>query len=312
MNVKRLNIAIASPGDVSQEREAILRVCNRWNGRHDDVVLHPEMWEYKSVPTMGDSPQSILNKAIIEKSDLLIAILWTKLGTPTPTASSGTVEEIREFILAKGPRRAMLYFCTRDIPYDADALSLVKLKDFKKEIQSQGLYHEYKSVSDFERDVYSHLEAKVNEVLTGQLPLPEKRQSVTEESTKHAQPDERLRTLINFGVTLPEIAKNFQDRMAKFNAIGAGQDKFLDFGAHVYLSVAFGLDQFLTYSATSLDLPQRRVVESISARLKRLAMEKSDHINRFTEFWNEGSKIADDLKAHVKFLDSIGKIAIRT
>jgi len=170
--MKRVNIAIASPGDVQKERDAVLKVFTRWNDANNHTMLHPMMWESSAVPTLGAHPQHILNEQIIEKSDLLLAILWSKLGTPTLTASSGTVEEIREFITKKGPRRVMLYFCKRDLPYDTDPAELAKLRDFKEQMRSHGLYHEYVSLSDFERDLYHHLDGKIQEFESGQLPLP--------------------------------------------------------------------------------------------------------------------------------------------
>jgi hypothetical protein len=41
-----------------------------------------------SAPTLGDHPQTILNSQIIARCQLLVAIFWSKLGTPTPTATS--------------------------------------------------------------------------------------------------------------------------------------------------------------------------------------------------------------------------------
>jgi len=164
---QRVAIAIASPSDVQKERDAVLKVFNRWNDTNDLAFLHSKMWESSSVPTLGDHPQHILNHSIIEKSDLLLAILWSKLGTPTPTASSGTVEEIREFIKIKGPGRVMLYFCKRDIPYDTDPSDFVKLRDFKDQMRTQGLYHEFHTLEEFERDLYRHLDVKVDEFIRG-------------------------------------------------------------------------------------------------------------------------------------------------
>jgi hypothetical protein len=40
------------------------------------------MWEF-ATPELGDNPQTILNKQIIARSDLLVAVLHSKLGTPT-------------------------------------------------------------------------------------------------------------------------------------------------------------------------------------------------------------------------------------
>src|SRR4026209_2293015 len=111
----RVTILVASPGDVPDERETVPRVCARWNDCHDYATLHALMWETASTPEMGDHPQHVLDRQLIEKGDLLIAILWSRLGTPTPTAKSGTVEEIREFIKHKGPARVMVYFCNRHL-----------------------------------------------------------------------------------------------------------------------------------------------------------------------------------------------------
>ena len=128
--MKKITIAIASPGDVSDIRDAVIKVFTRWNDSHNDAMLHPKMWEF-AVPQMGGHPQTILNKGIIETSDLLIAIFWSKLGTPTPNAPSGTVEEIREFIRLKGAQRAMIYFCTRALPYDINPVELSRCENFR-------------------------------------------------------------------------------------------------------------------------------------------------------------------------------------
>src|SRR5713101_3675698 len=172
--MKRINIAIASPSDVQPERDAVLRIFTRWNEANDPITLHPVMWESASVPTLGAHPQQILNQKIIEKSELLVAILWSRLGTPTPTAPSGTVEEIQEFISEKGPGRVMLYFCKRNLPHDIDPAELARLQNFKKEMKLKGLLAEYETVSEFEGLLYRHLDHKVEELNRGELPLPPK------------------------------------------------------------------------------------------------------------------------------------------
>ena len=162
--MQRVNVVVASPGDVSEEREAVLKVFVRWNQAKSAVMLHPVMWESAGVPTMGDHPQHILDQQLLEGSDLLVAVFWARLGTPTPSALSGTLEEIREFIGRKGADRAMLYFCTRALPHDVDLTEVGRVRDFRDEMRLQGLVHEYSTVSDFEGDLYRHLDAKVASV----------------------------------------------------------------------------------------------------------------------------------------------------
>lgn len=166
--MQRVNIAIASPADVAAERDAVLKVFVRWNDANHHAFLHPVMWESASAPTMGDHPQHLLDEQIIDRCDVLIAIFWSKLGTPTPTADSGTAEEIREFINRKGPKRVMLYFCTRDLPYDVDPAELARLREFKTQMQPQALYHQYSTVDSFERDLYRHLDKKIKEFFLDQ------------------------------------------------------------------------------------------------------------------------------------------------
>ena len=307
--MQRINIAIASPGDVAGERDAILKVFTRWNDAHEHAFLHPVMWESASVPALGDHPQHLLNRQIIDKSELLVAILWSKLGTPTPTARSGTVEEIQEFMALKGPRRVMLYFCKRDLPYDIDPAELAKLQEFKAEMQSQGLYHEYSTVNEFEGVLYRHLDAKVQELLNGQLPLPQLVDQVPQvpSATEKQHADPRLREPIDFGTTLDRIADGFAARMDQFDAIdGCTQDKFLRLGAHVYNSVAMCLDRYLTFSAAGISAENRNVLETISARLKRLAAATSDYLQQpFPKYWADGREISDHLSAHVRFLSQM-------
>jgi hypothetical protein len=49
----------------------------------------------------------------VRDCDLVIAIFWTRLGTKTPRADSGTVEEISEHANAGKP--ALVYFSSRNV-----------------------------------------------------------------------------------------------------------------------------------------------------------------------------------------------------
>jgi hypothetical protein len=304
--MQRINIAIASPSDVQEERNAVREIFDRWNETHNEGFLHPKMWESSSVPTMGDHPQHILNPRLVDNSDLLIAIFWSKLGTPTPTADSGTVEEIREFIKKKGAGRVMLYFCTRPLPNKIDPSELARLRDFQAQMQSQGVYQEYEAVNDFERDLYFHLDQKVNELLTNQLPIPTIIESAPSKNidSKVLPADKRLHYPIDFGMTLSDISRGFSARMDKFDAIsGVSNDKFYTLGSHVYSSVAICVDQFLTYSASGMPERDRTVLDRISARLKRLASQIPDSKAPFPDYWNEGRDISNALSAHVLHLE---------
>jgi len=309
--MSRICVAVASPNDVPEEREIVPKVCLRYNDLHPDVDLHPLMWEHSSTPSVGDNPQAILNRDIIERSELLIAIFWTRLGTPTPSASSGTVEEIREFIKLKGPGRVMLYFCNQRLPYDVDFQELERLRQFRDEVKSQSLYWEYTTPQDFERDLTQHVPAKVRKLLNGELPLPTSPVTVARDPTfQHGSDvDPRLKVPLDFGSTVQNISSAFTTRMQTFRSLSAGPDKFRNLAAHVYTSVAICLDRYLTYSASSLDSPARAVIKEVSTGLKRLVACIDDYNSKaFNAYWDDGEKLASDLAVQVAHLQRLKKI----
>lgn len=154
---------IASPGDVSAEREIIRAVVADWNAMHSidkSAVLLPVAWESHAAPTVGDRPQAIINQQLLADCDLLIAAFWTRLGSPTGAAASGTVEEIEEHVSAGKP--AMIYFSNAPVRLDSvDAAQYQAVQQFKRELEPRGLYETYESIIDF-RD-------KLSRQLTSQM-----------------------------------------------------------------------------------------------------------------------------------------------
>lgn len=154
---------IASPGDVENERQITKQVIHEWNSLHSEntgIILIPISWETHSSPEIGDRPQAIINKQVLKDTDLLIGIFWTRLGTPTDEASSGTVEEIKKHVKTGKP--AMLYFSNNPAhPDSIDKDQYAKLKEFKKSMESRSLYHQYSTLSQFKEDLYRHLVLKV-------------------------------------------------------------------------------------------------------------------------------------------------------
>ena len=94
-------IMIASPGDVSAEREIATMVIYRWNAifaRANKHVLLPVKWETHSASDLGARAQQQINDRVLKFCDLLVGIFWTRLGTPTGESESGTAEEIKEHL----------------------------------------------------------------------------------------------------------------------------------------------------------------------------------------------------------------------
>ena len=75
-------------------------------------MLLPVGWETHATPAMGDRPQAIINKQILAGCDLLVAVFWTRLGSPTGAAASGTVEEIEEHLQRRQTCDALFFDST--------------------------------------------------------------------------------------------------------------------------------------------------------------------------------------------------------
>lgn len=119
-DAKAYKVMIASPIDVSEERGIIKQVIHEWNDLHafeKKIVLLPVGWETHSSPEMGDRPQAILNEQMLEDCDLLVGIFWTRIGTETGEAISGTVEEIEKHMSLSKP--VMLYFSDAQVRPDS-------------------------------------------------------------------------------------------------------------------------------------------------------------------------------------------------
>jgi hypothetical protein len=143
---------ITSPADVIQERKIVQEIIDEWNiinSKKQSVMIKALSWERDVYSSMKDgSGQESINKQILEETDVLIGIFWTRIGTPTGTYISGSVEEIEKHINANKP--TMLYFSNVPVQYDSvDQVQFSKLVDFKKKCLSKGLVSEFSSPGEF-------------------------------------------------------------------------------------------------------------------------------------------------------------------
>jgi len=72
---------------------------------------------------MGKPAQEFINEQVLEKADLLIAIFWTRIGTPTSEHASGTVEEIEKHIDSE--KTTMIYFSSQPVALDTTEATAV-------------------------------------------------------------------------------------------------------------------------------------------------------------------------------------------
>jgi hypothetical protein len=171
-----LPVMIASPGDVTEERDVIRAVLHDWNdvnAQASSVMLAAVGWDTHSSPELGARPQDLINERILKDCDLLIGVFWTRLGTPTGKAASGTVEEIEEHVAAGKP--AMIYFSSKPVaPDSVDADQYAQVKAVRTKWRSQGLIETYDSVEEFRSKLSKQLPLCLakNAYLQGILEIP--------------------------------------------------------------------------------------------------------------------------------------------
>jgi hypothetical protein len=145
-----IQVMIASPGDVHEYRAVARNVLHEWNYVHSapsQLVFMPVGWDTHSSPELGAPPQELINNRVLKDCDLLIGIFWTRLGTPTFNAASGTAEEIQRHVGAGKP--AMLYFSEQPVaPESLDVTQYAALKKFRAWCEERGLIEKFHSDDD--------------------------------------------------------------------------------------------------------------------------------------------------------------------
>jgi nucleoside 2-deoxyribosyltransferase len=162
-------ILIASPSDVTEEREIAVRAIQEWNdlnAAEQQLVLLPLRWETHSAPEYGKRPQEVINRQVVDYCDLLLGIFWTRVGSPTGVADSGTIEEI-ERVASKG-KPVMLYFSqARQDPENIDVEQLLKLREFKKKTFPRALVESYSTTNEFKDKISRQIEIQLRSLVAG-------------------------------------------------------------------------------------------------------------------------------------------------
>lgn len=173
--VNRYGVFIASPSDVSEERDIVVETINRWNVVNWDtrrILFAPLRYETGAVPTLAATPQDAISEQLLPKADYLIGIFWSRLGTPTKDYPSGTVEEIE----THPPNRTSVFFKDIKLSIDAgapDTMELIQqykdLKEWEKFLNQKGLNGTYSEPLELGTMVYQLLDTWANEA---RIPSP--------------------------------------------------------------------------------------------------------------------------------------------
>ncbi len=166
---------IASPGDVLQHRDVIETAVHDWNrsgeARRRGVVLLPVRWELDAVAALGIDGQSILTQQLLEPSDIVLGVFHSRLGSATPRAASGTVEEIER--AEELGLSVHVWIDAGPVPRDHDAGQLRRLKKYERRLQSRGLVPSFSGPLELRDKVTAALDHDVEQLLLRRVrPMP--------------------------------------------------------------------------------------------------------------------------------------------
>ncbi len=170
-----LEVLVASPSDVADERKILEDVVSEFNttwGDKNRVRLELVKWETHSRPGFGQDAQDVINQQVGDTYDIFLGIMWGRFGTQTGRAESGTEEEFNRAYsrLKEAPTSVQVMFYFKDAgiqPSKIDSDQLAKVQAFKVRIAEQygALYHEFETKDDFQTKVRIHLSKAVQDWL---------------------------------------------------------------------------------------------------------------------------------------------------
>lgn len=172
-----LQVFVASPGDVAEEREVLESVVaelNRTWSKSLGVRLELLRWETSTRPGIDSEPQAVINSQVGDEYDVFIGILWGRIGTPTSKAASGTLEEFERanarWEAAPDSIEIMIYFKDKAIkPSEIDGDQNNQVQNFKRSLGNEGVLHStFEGTENFESLVRAHLSAVAQKWSRGQ------------------------------------------------------------------------------------------------------------------------------------------------
>lgn len=166
--IQLFRVLLAAPADVTAEHELVAGAINDWNVQHGDsskARVELMSWRTHAHPEAGRRPQDLINRQFADRADLVLAIFWRRLGSPTGKAASGTVEEIER--AQRRGKQVMVYFSQRpgtekDPP---DSREQARIERFRRKLRQIALYSTYNDMREFEISVRKDLALVMREVV---------------------------------------------------------------------------------------------------------------------------------------------------
>lgn len=171
-SIRHYRVFVASPDDVKEERaslEDVVRELNLLWSKHLGVCLDLIRWETHAYPGVGSEPQAVIADQIGDDYDIFLGLMWTRFGTPTRSAGSGTVEEFNRAYqrhrLHPGTVGIMFYFKDAPVnPSSVDPGQLALIRKFQSSLGEKGtFYWTFLGRDDFASLIRMHLSRQMQQ-----------------------------------------------------------------------------------------------------------------------------------------------------
>lgn len=159
---RRIRIFVSSPGDLNDERDQCGVVVQELNTTlhallpKKGVELELIRWETHTHPDLTGEPQRVVDDQIETDYHIFVGMMWTRFGTSTSRAGSGTEHEFRSAYAGWEERRLpahlLFYFCEAPIPATLaweSADELKAINGFRTELGQKGLTGSYEVRANF-------------------------------------------------------------------------------------------------------------------------------------------------------------------
>lgn len=169
-----VKLVFCGPSDVEKEIIIGKEIVDQWNRLNSEarglLVKHLH-WQTDTYPDLSDRAQNVINRQLIDESRILVAVFWSRFGTPTGVAASGTQEEILR--AANLGRKVMVYFSDLEQPSNAEAGQLELLWQFRQSLRLRGIASSFSSRNQFRKNFETHLALALNAM----EPIPQRPRS---------------------------------------------------------------------------------------------------------------------------------------
>ncbi len=203
---KIINTFVASPSDTAEERVILDSVIKEFNVTWADFVgmrIDIIKWETHTWPTIHSDAQTAINEQIQDDYDIFIGIIKKRLGTPTPRADSGTVEEFeRAYARNKATKIPKIMFYLH-----SSSCTIPEVKNFTNRLENLGVYYwQYENKENIAYFWRIHLSKIIQDLAKHQSILQPGKQNFPTPDTAQLK-----RALKLFGQFISEGTAKFKD-----------------------------------------------------------------------------------------------------